>query len=59
MTFRLGEEFDKALKQVLSVSKDDLKRMLEEEKKANVGKPKRGPKPKISSELGHASDRTV
>jgi hypothetical protein len=39
-------EFDKALKAILRVSKDDLKRMLRQEKLANAGKPKRGPKPR-------------
>jgi hypothetical protein len=38
--------FQDALKQVMSVSKDDLKEALEKEKFANEGKPKRGPKPK-------------
>jgi len=44
--------FDSAMKQILQVSKTDLNRMLAEEKAANAGKPKRGPKPK-------ASDRAV
>jgi uncharacterized protein (DUF4415 family) len=39
-------QFESALKQVLSVSKSELKEMLAEEKKASAGKPKRGPKPK-------------
>jgi hypothetical protein len=38
--------FESALRQVLRVSKTDLNRMLAEEKKANEGKPKRGPKPR-------------
>lgn len=29
-----------------TVSKDDLRRLLEQEKRAKAGKPKRGPKPK-------------
>jgi hypothetical protein len=37
--------FENALKQVLQVSKSDLNQMLADEKKANQGKPKRGPKP--------------
>ena len=45
--------FENALCQVLRVSKADLNRMLAEEKVANAGKPKRGPKPK-SSASGHA-----
>jgi hypothetical protein len=46
--------FTSALRKVLQVSKSDLNRMLEEEKRANAGKPKRGPKPKASP-----SDRAV
>ena len=38
--------FESALLQVLQVSKTDLNHMLAAEKKANEGKPKRGPKPK-------------
>jgi hypothetical protein len=49
--------FQNALRQVLTVSKADLNRMLAEEKIANAGKPKRGPKPR-SSALGHASRET-
>lgn len=41
--------FDSALRQVLRVSKSDLKEMLADEKRANLGKPKRGPKPKHHS----------
>jgi hypothetical protein len=41
--------FQTALRTVLQVSKSDLNRMLAEEKIANQGKPKRGPKPKHSS----------
>jgi len=46
--------FDNAMRQILQVSKTDLNRMLAEEKAANAGKPKRGPKPKTSAS-GHAS----
>jgi hypothetical protein len=42
--------FESALRTVLKVSKSDLNRMLADEKKANVGKPKRGPKPHSKSE---------
>ncbi len=42
-------KFERALGQVLRVSKSDLNRMLAEEKIANQGKPKRGPKPKHAS----------
>jgi hypothetical protein len=38
--------FENALRKVLRVSKSDLNQMLAEEKRANQGKPKRGPKPK-------------
>jgi hypothetical protein len=46
--------FQNALRQVLTVSKTNLNRMLAEEKAANAGKPKRGPKPKTSAS-GRAS----
>lgn len=49
--------FSTALRKVLQVSKNDLRRMLEDEKKENANKPKRGPKPKASA-LGHACDST-
>jgi hypothetical protein len=49
------QRFDRAMRDILKVSKTDLKQMLEEEKIANAGKPKRGPKPKHSSASGHAS----
>ena len=41
--------FQNALRTVLQVSKSDLNRMLAEEKIANAGKPKRGPKPRHAS----------
>jgi hypothetical protein len=37
--------FEKALQQVLRVSKSDLKQMLADKKRADEDKPKRGPKP--------------
>ena len=37
------QRFNDALKSVLSVSKSDMQKMLADEKKANAGKPKRGP----------------
>ncbi|MGC2109893.1 MAG: hypothetical protein WA655_10275 [Candidatus Korobacteraceae bacterium] len=46
--------FQNALRTILQVSKTDLNRMLTEEKAANAGKPKRGPKPH-SSASAHAS----
>jgi hypothetical protein len=39
------DRFNTALKQVMRVSKEDLKEILAKEKAANSGKPKRGPKP--------------
>jgi hypothetical protein len=47
--------FSSALSRVLQVSKDDLSRMLADEKRANAGKLKPGPKPKRSLASGHAS----
>ena len=47
------QRFEGALKSVLQVSKNDLNQMLADEKRANAGKPKRGPKPKTSAS-GHA-----
>jgi hypothetical protein len=44
-----SEIFESALRKVLRVSKTDLNQMLADEKKANEGKPKRGPKPKHGS----------
>jgi hypothetical protein len=49
--------FQNALRQVLTVSKTDLNRMLAEEKIANAGKPKRGPKPKISASARACGDK--
>jgi hypothetical protein len=47
------QRFNDALRSVLSVSKVDLQQMLADEKAANVGKPKPGPKPKTLAS-GHA-----
>jgi len=44
--------FESAMRMILTVSKADVNRVLAEEKLANAGKPKRGPKPKAS---GHVS----
>lgn len=49
------QRFESALKSVLSVSKSDMKKMLADEKAANAGKPKRGPKPKTSASGREAS----
>ncbi len=46
--------FEGALRSVLSVSKSDMQKMLEDEKRANAGKLKPGPKPKTSAS-GQAS----
>ena len=46
--------FNNALRDVLSVSKSDLNRMLEDERRSKIGKPKPGPKPRSS-----ASDRAA
>ena len=44
--------FENAMRTILSVPKADVVRAMADEKAANAGKPKRGPKPKAS---GHAS----
>jgi hypothetical protein len=51
--------FQDALRSVLRVSKDDLNRMLEEERRSKIGKLKPGPKPKrkISASRHGASDK--
>jgi hypothetical protein len=46
-----------ALRSVLQVSKSDLNQMLAEDKIANQGKPKRGPKPKHYSSDRAADDK--
>jgi hypothetical protein len=52
------DRFRDGLRQVLSVSKTDLNRMLAEEKAANLGKVKPGPKPKTfpSAPVSNAQD---
>lgn len=49
--------FNAALRQVLSVSKADLNKMLAEEKASKNGKLRPGPRPK-SLASGHASGRS-
>jgi len=49
------QRFNDALRGVLSVSKNDLNRMLEEERQSKIGKTKPGPKPKTSAS-GHAAN---
>ncbi|HYW36738.1 MAG TPA: hypothetical protein VE957_01380 [Terriglobales bacterium] len=51
--------FTSALRRVLRVSKTDLNQMLANEKVANRGKKKPGPKPRRSSASGHACDSEV
>jgi hypothetical protein len=41
--------FNQGLRQALSVSKEDLKRLLAREKTRNAVKPKRGPKAKATA----------
>lgn len=47
------ENFTKAMDGLMRVPHSEIKAALDREKRANAGKPKRGPKPKHSS----ASDR--
>jgi hypothetical protein len=49
--------FNDALRGVLSVSKSDLNRMLEEERQSKIGKLKPGPKPRTSVSGHAANDR--
>jgi hypothetical protein len=51
------QKFDATVRQVLSVSKDELARREAEYQAERAGKPKRGPKPKTSVS-GHASGDT-
>jgi hypothetical protein len=44
--------FENAMRVLVQVPKAEVNRVMAEEKLANAGKPKRGPKPKAS---GHAS----
>jgi len=48
--------FQSALRRVLQVSKSDLNDMLSEEKRANAGKIKRGPKPSASARASSEKD---
>jgi hypothetical protein len=49
------KRFNDALRSVLQVSKSDLNQMLADEKIANAGKLKPGPKPKTSASGREAS----
>lgn len=51
------QRFNNALRGVLTVSKSELNQMLAEEKLANTGKQKPGPKPKTSASGRGASGR--
>jgi hypothetical protein len=42
------ERFSAALRGVMQVSKDDLNKLIAQDRAEKVGKPKRGPKPKPS-----------
>jgi hypothetical protein len=44
------DRFNNALRQILQVPKPELSRLLAEEKAANAGKTKPGPKPKAFSD---------
>ena len=47
--------FTRAMDGLMRVPHSEIKKALEEEKRANAGKPKRGPKPKQSSVSDRAS----
>jgi hypothetical protein len=50
------QKFTGALRTVLQVSKNDMNRMLDEERRSKIGKVKPGPKPKTSTSGRAASD---
>ena len=50
--------FENALRQVLTVSKEELQRREKQYQAERAGKPRRGPKPKRRSVSGHASSGT-
>jgi hypothetical protein len=52
------ERFREGLRQVLSVPKSELKRLLAEERASKTGKTKPGPKPKVSPS-DHVSAESV
>jgi hypothetical protein len=53
------EKFDRAMRRVLTVSKDELQRRIEADKLAHADRPKRGPKPRTSaSDHASGSERT-
>jgi hypothetical protein len=45
----LFQRFSEAIDGLMRVPNSEIKRALDDEKRANAGKPKRGPKPKHSS----------
>ena len=51
------QNFDTAMRRVLSVSKDELRRRIEADKREHEGRPKRGPKPKTSASDHASSDK--
>ena len=48
--------FNDALRQVMSVSKDELNERIEADKQSRADKPKRGPKPKSSDHASREKD---
>jgi hypothetical protein len=49
------DNFTKAMDGLMRVPHSEIKKALEREKRANAGKPKRGPKPKHSSASARVS----
>jgi hypothetical protein len=49
------QRFTEAVDDLMRVPHSEIKKALEEEKRASAGKPKRGPKPKHSSVSDRAS----
>ena len=50
------ERFQDGLRRILNCDKQQLNSALEYEKKLNLGKPKRGPKPSASGHVSRAKD---
>jgi hypothetical protein len=51
------QRFNSALRSVLSVSKCDMQKMLEDERQSKIGKVKPGPKPRTSASGHVVSDK--
>jgi hypothetical protein len=49
------KEFQGVLREIMTVSKRDLRQLLADDKRQKVGKPKRGPKAKTSASAPVAS----